>query len=203
MPALLSQPGSAVNEQFRSLLTPRGGLSRRVLNITMLLWLLEIEIIKRVPFQLPWKTSMKMKCSRKLTEQPRLSAVEMEHGSQGQLQENKLCSGWPPDPTSVFLNSPESQPNLLPYTSRTSEQTEANLTAKIQIKTLVIDISDQQMRFFFPPLQQSNVKTALCSERLKSSHCHTGIAFPVLTWAEELKQFLPSPITCDSPSLGV
>lgn len=140
--------GSAVNEQFRSLLIPRGVLFRRVLNITMLLWLLEVEIIKRVPFQLPegpWKTSMKMKYSSKITiqdsQQWRWNMVLRVNCRRTNYVLADLLT---PHLSSSTL--PESQPNPLPYTSRTSEQTEANLTAKIQIKTLAIDISDQQIR---------------------------------------------------------
>ena len=66
-----------------------------------------------------------------------------EHGSQGRPREDKPCSGWPPHPASGFLNS--AWIPLPSYTSSTSEQTQANLTAKIQTTILVIDISAQRL----------------------------------------------------------
>lgn len=107
------------------------------------------------------------------------------------------CMFWLTSPPDIWLPqlSLNSSPTpLLSHMRRALEQTGANLPGKIRMKILLIDI----LAPIF--LQPSDLETVLRSQRLNPACSHTGIMFPVLTWAGELKLFLSSPITCDSLS---
>lgn len=116
-----------------SIITDLKGTNWFTCLLTMLLCFLWIVNVKIVYFQWPagpWKInqSLKMKCGYELTQLPRLSAVEMERGSQGHLQEHKLCDGWPHHPTSVFPSPPWiPAPILFQATAQGPHSKQANL----------------------------------------------------------------------------
>lgn len=141
MAAHHSHYNSAVNEEFLLYCPSEGGPSSGVLNLTVLLWFLNIVNIKTDYFRRPawpWEINQGVKMKRS----GKLACGSQLWGWDTVLRVN--CMFWLTSSPNIWLPqlSLNSSPTpLLSHMKRALEQTGANLPGKIRMKILLIDIS--------------------------------------------------------------